>query len=92
MPRKTALELWYQYNRRLLREYQNSPFPILCFDWDEQVFHQRLDAVLTGLGLPQLDPENRFYTPDLRNYDSVETGSLPCKVRRLYRKLQAAAD
>jgi hypothetical protein len=92
MPRKTALELWYQYNQRLLREYQNSPFPILCFDWDEQVFHQRLDAVLTGLGLPQLDPENRFYTPDLRNYDSVETGSLPWKVRRLYRKLQAAAD
>jgi hypothetical protein len=92
MPRKTALELWYQYNQRLLREYQHSPFPLLCFDWEEQVFHQRLDQVLMDLGLQPLAPEQRFFTADLRNFDSLETSALPWKIRRLYRKLQAAAD
>jgi hypothetical protein len=92
MPGKTALELWYQYNRRLLKEFQNSRFPLLCFDWEEQLFHQRLNQVLQQLGLEPLDPEQQFYTAQLRNFDSVETAALPWKVRRLYRKLQALAN
>jgi hypothetical protein len=92
MTRKEALELWYQYNKRLLKEYQKAPFPLLSFDWEEERFHQRLNEILVDLGLKALEPEQRFYTAQLRNFDSGEADALPWKIKRLYRKLQNACD
>lgn len=92
MPLKTALALWYHYNLQLLGEHKRAPFPLLCFDWEEEYFHRRLNRVLSELGLQQLGPDQRFYAPYLRNFDARETAALPWRVRRLYRKLQALAE
>ena len=46
-----GLNMWYQYNRELLREYQRKPFPVVCFDWSEERFHHALDALHQQLGL-----------------------------------------
>jgi len=89
MPDKAAFELWHHYNKRLLNQFKEGPFPLLCFDWEEEYFHQRLNRVLADLGLQELGPDQRFYTSELHNFDSRETDALPWKVRRLYRKLQA---
>ncbi len=91
MPLPTALTLWYHYNLQLLGEYKRAPFPILCFDWEEEHFHLRLNQLLSELDLPLLTVEQRFYAPQLRNFDARETEALPWRVRRLYQKLQTLA-
>jgi hypothetical protein len=89
LPDKVALELWYQYNKRLYREYRSKPFPILCFDWQEEKFHAEFNQLAPHLGLQALSPDQRFYTSELRNFDSRETAALPWKVKRLYSRLQS---
>lgn len=81
--------LWLHYNRLLLREYQRSPFPMLSFDWDEDTFHQRLNAVLPELGLQPLGEEDRFFTDELRHHedpDDAEAPELPAEVDELYQQ------
>ena len=87
-----AMELWHHYNRQLYRAWKQRQFPILCFDWDEAEFHQRLEPVIEALGLT-VEPEGeRFYTDELRHYDTGDWSEAPWRARRLYRKLVAACD
>ena len=92
MSRDKALGLWYHYNRILLRVLKRREFPLMCFDWDEERFHSRLNQLVPELGLDPLDPEQRFYSQELRNFDASELRALPWRVKRLYRKLQDIAD
>ncbi len=85
MPDQLAFNLWYHYNKRLHDEFQRQAFPLLCFDWEEELFHERLNQMLVGLGFETLDADQRFYSSDLRNFDSRETDTLPWKIKRLYR-------
>jgi hypothetical protein len=91
MSEQRALRLWQHYNEKLLAEYRRSPFPVLCFDWDEAQFHQKLDTVHRQLGLPTLAAEERFYTSELKNYSSSDLSIIPWRQRRLYRKLTGIA-
>ena len=91
MPSEQALALWYAYNRVLLKEYRKKSFPILCFDEDEEVFHQKLDAVAGQLGLNKGVSEQRFYDEQLRTSNSSQHQlgrALPWKVKRLYSRLR----
>ncbi len=90
MPRRRALSLWYAYNRVLIEEYHKSPFPILCFDEDEDVFHEKLDRVIGTLGLDAGDAGTRFYDEQLRTSNETKRARwriLPRKVKRLYEQL-----
>ncbi len=90
MPREQAISLWYAYNRVLLRECSRNPFPILCFDEDEEIFQQKLDQVVRSLGLNREGDEQRFYDEQLRTSNSSQQQMeqpLPWKVRRLYNRL-----
>jgi hypothetical protein len=87
---ETCLKLWFHYNRLLYREYRRRPFPLLCFDWDEETFHDKLNSVISDLGLAPLSPEQRFYSNELRNFSPGEESSLPWRLRRLYGKLRGA--
>ena len=66
MPSARALALWYAYNRVLLKEYRKRPFPILCFDEDEAVFHQKLDQIVWQLGLNRGMEERKSIRPECR--------------------------
>jgi hypothetical protein len=84
---KTGLEAWYKYNTKLLTEYKKSPFPILCFDDTEDIFHQKMYRVIKNMGLNQLRDEDPFYSKELKTNEVDETYRLPWKVKRLYKKL-----
>ncbi len=91
MPEAQALELWAAYNRRLLKEYRRQPFPLLCFDWEEQQFHEKLHAVHQHLELPELADHARFYSSELKNYASNNLSLIPWKYRGIYKDLLKAA-
>ena len=46
-----ALEIWLQYNKRLLKEFMKTSFPLLCFDWKESVLHKRFFDACEEMGL-----------------------------------------
>jgi len=91
MSEQRALQIWQHYNKKLLAEYKRSPFPILCFDWDEATFHEKLNRVHEQLGLPTLDTSDKFYSSALKNYDSSDTSIIPWRQRLLYKKLKDIA-
>src|SRR5690606_1249558 len=83
-PRDRGLFLWDYYNRAMLRQWQRQAFPIVCFDWDEETFHRHLQPVQAWLGLDPLPPEDRFFTPKLRNQNRFRERPLPAPVCELY--------
>lgn len=89
LPEQKSLDLWYVYNRKLLEEYKRDPFPILCFDWEEQLFHDKLALVQQQLGLAAVPDDARFYNSQLKNYTSNDLSIIPRKYRTLYKNLKA---
>ncbi len=89
MSRKDALALWYAYNKRLLQQYREAAFPVLCFDHPEPEFQQHLGGVIDTLGLARPDTGELFYDGGLKNFDRQSGARLPLKVWHLYRRLRA---
>jgi hypothetical protein len=88
MPREQALLLWYSYNRLLLNEYRRKSFPVLCFDEDEKIFHEKLDQLVGYLGLEKNTEDNRFYEDQLKTSGSqLSAARLPWKIKWLYGRL-----
>ena len=92
MPLEQGLELWYQYNRRLLRQYREGAFPILCFDNEPNQFQDKLLRILHDLGFDAHQWEGEFYEQVLRSAHEDTSETLPWNIRRLYRKLQRLAE
>jgi hypothetical protein len=84
-----GMHLWYHYNRLLYRAWKEHRFPMLCFDWEEQEFHRRLEPVVRELGLPG---GKRFYASDLLHFEARRWEGIPWRIRRLYHKLEAACE
>jgi hypothetical protein len=87
-----GLQMWYIYNRELLRQHRRQPFPLLCFDWGEARFHQALETVHQQLGLTPVPEDERFYTKELHKQIADSTVTLPKQVRKLYDKLDEIAN
>ena len=87
MPRGEALALWYRYNRVLYREFRREPFPILCFDDEQQAFERALKKVIGELRIPREEAPGEFYEEELRTAGNTGGGPLPWRVRRLYNRL-----
>lgn len=81
-----ALDLWYRYNKRLLKAQKNLNFPLLCFDWDRAIFQASVEKVCKDIGLRQPVSETLFYDESLINQRGEET-PLPWKYQRLYQRL-----
>lgn len=92
MPTEVGMELWYQYNKCLLRQYREQAFPVLCFDDDQAVFQQKLRDVLLTLGFDARDWQGEFYDQVLKSSGVDGSQPLPWKIRRLYRKLLRLAE
>jgi hypothetical protein len=92
MSRDKALQLWYRYNKILYRQHRRSAFPVMCFDWEAERFHRRLNQIHEELSLRPLGTDERFYTEGLQNFSADQNAGLPWKVRRLYRKLLQISD
>jgi hypothetical protein len=84
---KTGIEAWYKYNIKLLAEYKRSPFPVLCFDDPEDIFHEKMYGIINNMGLSHITDEEPFYYKELKTNEKYESYILTWKVKRLYKKL-----
>lgn len=89
MPQEQAFALWHAYNSRLLALHEQHPFPLLCFDEDEQVLSEKLDLLLPELGLKPL-VQDRFFSADLKHHQPAQT-ELPQDLSVMYEKLRNLA-
>lgn len=89
MPQAQAFTLWKAYNQNLLALHRRSPFPLLCFDEDENVLHQKLDRILLEMGLKPLH-DQRFFSSELKHHRHL-VGQLPAELESLYRALHKRA-
>ncbi|MGB3404757.1 MAG: tetratricopeptide repeat protein [Microcoleaceae cyanobacterium] len=50
-----GIQLWLHYNRQLLAIFDNSPFPLICFDLPQQQYLEKLQNIINHLNqqLPQ---------------------------------------
>ncbi len=92
MPLEQGLALWYQYNRRLLRQYRCKAFPLLCFDESEELFLGKLRGAMATVGLEPHGLQGDFYTRELKTARVDAELPLPWHIRRLYRKLLRLAE
>lgn len=81
-----SIRTWLAYNRRLLALHRARPFPLLCFDDEEQVLHRRIDAAAVSLGLRPLGGD-RFFTGELKHHAPAGV-PLPQEAAELYEALR----
>jgi hypothetical protein len=89
--REQGLDLWYQYNRRLLAFQKRRHFPVVLFNNHETPFLQRLEQVISCLGFKMPAGGFTFFEPKLQHFRPTQGGSLPVHVAGLYRELQHVA-
>lgn len=86
MPAHDAIRIWLAYNRRLVSLHRQRPFPLLCFDDDEELLHRQIDAAASGLGLRPIG-HDRFFTHELKHHLPA-TAALPREATDLYDTLR----
>lgn len=87
-----AFSMWLQYNKRLLDEYNERAFPLLCFDWSERVLHDRFYEICEDLGLSTDRHHQDFYSSDLRRNTETSDESLPEQVAQTYHRLRELSE
>ncbi|MEM1412165.1 MAG: sulfotransferase family protein [Pseudomonadota bacterium] len=88
--RKPALEsmaLWTTYNRILLRAWERSPFPLLCFDDDEATFKAAIRHASQFLSLPGNTDDEDFYSEDLKRAHTA-SDTVTRQTQHLYDQLR----
>jgi hypothetical protein len=88
LERAHALDLWFHYNRALLRLHRLRAFPLLCFDEPDAVFQSKVVLAARQLGLPREPAASGFFDSQLKQYGGDTLSDLPWRVRRLYKQLQ----
>jgi SAM-dependent methyltransferase len=88
-----SLALWEAYNRLLLDYQRRFGFPILCFDWLPEHYHQCLRKITPRLGLTVPETGLTFFEAALRrNPAALDDGHLPPSVAALHRALHKVAN
>lgn len=80
------LELWLDYNRRLLDLHERHAFPIIDFDLPAEEYQARLATLIEGLGLRAPMGKEAFFEPSLRN-PTPEDPALTDEIESVYREL-----
>lgn len=69
IPLRRGLQLWLDYNRRLLAQWEKHPFPLISFDLQPKNYTQRLKQIIGELNQwMDLSPDNAetFFAQELR--------------------------
>jgi len=93
-PRTEPLQLWIDYNQRLLRLCRSDTVHLVCFDWPEAVYLDALKRLSSILGLPEASGKTQFFESGLRGADPVWP-SVPhrrkAQAEELYQALRSRA-
>jgi hypothetical protein len=88
---ETALELWRDYNERLLAACTASPFPIVDFDAEPDAYRRALDNVAAALGLSSPEGGDVFFEVGLRSPNASGDIAVPEAQHALHAALREAA-
>lgn len=80
------LDLWANYNERLLALCEAKPFPIVRFDVGEEAYRRSLAIAMERIGL-QVPARMEFFDPILRHHDTPPPEQLPERASGLYERL-----
>jgi hypothetical protein len=80
------LDLWVQYNRRLLAQNEAARFPIVRFDVGVPAYRRSLMAAIDRLDL-QVPVQMEFFDPLLRHHEAPPQVQLPEHIAQLYELL-----
>jgi hypothetical protein len=80
------LDLWADYNERLLALYEADPFPIVRFDLGGEAYRRSLAFAMDSIGL-QAPARMEFFDPILRHHETSPQEHLPERVSLLYESL-----
>jgi hypothetical protein len=86
-----GLELWRQYNERLLACHEQAAFPLLSFDADEETYRRSVDVAARHLGLAGAPSAEEFFERSLRTSEADPGIDIPAPVMRVYERLLEAA-
>ncbi len=87
VPLEEGYRLWYLYNTKLVRLYNEFSFPLLHFSEENQLqksFFKPLESFCESLGLRQ--PVNQFFEANLINQKTASV-NIPEKCQNLYEKM-----
>lgn len=86
MATSDAIRIWLAYNRRLRDLHRERPFPLLCFDDDEDTLHRQIDSAAVTIGLRPLG-RDRFFTHELKHHAAAAV-AMPSEAAALYTTLR----
>lgn len=91
-PIKKGIDLWCQYNQRLIHYHKLLNFPIISFDEEAADFNRKVSNIIFRLGLNPYSAKMTFFDPSLRNTEvKQEQYDLSDKARYIYGNLQKIA-
>jgi hypothetical protein len=87
-----SLDLWRQYNERLLKIHSETPFPVIEFHSSADLLRAKLSELVEMLRLPRVPSpsELSFFEDGIRRNEAAGV-RLPAAIEDLYCKLQAIA-
>lgn len=65
-PKTAPVQLWIDYNQRLLRLCETETVHLVCFDWSEKEYLAGLERLNSVLGLDPPRDKGQFFASDLR--------------------------
>lgn len=89
-----GLKLWKSYNSRLLEYIELYDFPLVCFDWPEDVYKQAVVSIANKAGLNRYAQGEQipFYESSLRRQNSVNIEqTVPQDILNIYESLCSKA-
>lgn len=93
MPETAPLDLWVAYNRRVLAQADQYDVPMVCFDWDADVYAKAVNKAASDVGLGPAEGLDFFdetiRTSNLSKEEAVNVGS---EAMALYDELMARAN
>jgi hypothetical protein len=95
MPYTKGLQLWRDYNNRLLSLFSSQPFPLISFDLPDDKYIRYVDYLAKSLGLHRHDKtfQERFFDPKLRhNMQKDADIELPEEIINIYKKLNSFSE
>lgn len=83
---RDLLNLWQNYNNRLLELWSESTFPLVNFDSPPEIYRNEIQSVIERLKLPDENQENEFFDNSLRQQKTPAI-EVPDDVARTYERL-----
>jgi len=82
-----GLKLWLSYNKILLKVLKKKPFPLISFDYSNDIYKVKSKSLTTNLFPNANISENNFFNDSLRS-NNIESQVLSIDIENCYTELQ----